>query len=268
MKKSIKSALRTAFLLFESVSNARFYNLRKQTNGLLLPIAYKKIYKLCRQLPDLDVVEIGGATGAGSISIAWAMKESGKQSKLIVIEKCQGGTRIDVGGYSENLELIQNHFKTFNVQDQIHLFPHELTLTNGKQAIDLIHTPEIAAFIHDADGRIDRDFYLFYPLLKPGGLIIVDDYANEAKYQAVSDRHPMGGAKSIITYRLLNQIMEWGLFKPIHKIGKTIFGIKPLDADFKQFSLETCQAIIHGVEQERLDFLNSHEPKWNLQRFV
>jgi predicted O-methyltransferase YrrM len=257
--KVLKSVLRNAYFFYERVNNPRFYNLRQQVNGMLLPIVYKKIYQLCYRLPDLDIVEVGGATGAGSIAIAWAIRDAKKNSKLIVVEKCEGGTRVDIGGYAENLQMIQKHFEDLGVREQLHLFPHELTFDNGKEVIALIKTPEISAFVHDADGRIDRDFYLFWPLLMPGGLIIVDDYANEAKYKAISDRHPTGGAKSMITHRLLNQIIEWGLFQPTLKIGKTIFGIKPHNADFSRFDLEKCKQIIQEVEQERTDFLKTRE---------
>ena len=257
--KVLKSVLRNVYLAYESVANSKFYNLRQQTNGMLLPLVYKKIYQLCYKFPDLDIVEIGGATGAVSIAIAWAIRDAKKSSKLIVIEKCEGGTRTDVGGYSENLQLIQKHFEDFDASAQLHLFPHELTFENGKEVVALIKTPKIAAFIHDADGRVDRDFYLFWSLLAPGGLIIIDDYANEEKYKPISERHPTGGAKSMITYRLLNQIIEWGLFQPTLKIGKTIFGIKPHHADFDRFDLERCNQIIKEVEHERTDFLKKRE---------
>lgn len=259
MHKGLKSIARNVYLSYEAFTNRRFYELRSQTNGMLLPIVYKKIYELCYQLPDLDIVEIGGATGAGSISIAWAMNDAQKKSQLIVVEKCEGGTRTDIGGYAENLELIQDHFQNFGARDRITLFPHEVTFENGEEVLKLIKTPQIAAFMHDADGRVDRDFYLFWNRLQPGGLIIVDDYANEAKYKPISDRHPTGGAKSIITYRLLNQMIQWGLFEPTTKIGKTIFGIKPIGADFSLFNLETCRRIVAGVEREREEFLKRQE---------
>lgn len=259
MKKVLKSVVRSVYLASEAAANSKFYQLRQQTNGMLLPIVYKKIYKLCYDLPDFDIVEIGGATGAASIAIAWAIRDAKKSSKLIVVEKCQGGTRTDVGGYDDNLQLIQQHFTDFGVREQLCLFPHEVTFENGNEVIDLVKPPKISAFIHDADGRVDRDFYLFWPLLEPGGLIIVDDYANKASYKPVSDRHPTGGAKSMMTYRLLNKIIEWGLFKTTHKIGKTIFGIKPHDADFNRFDREVCQQIIKTIEQERDKDLGCHE---------
>lgn len=259
MNKRVKSLVRDVYLAFEAIVNPRFYKLRKKTNGMLLPVVYKTLYDLCYELPDLDVVEVGGATGAGSISLAWAMRDAKKRSNLIVVEKCEGGTRTDIGGYTENLELIQEHFAAFNAREKIVLFPHELTFENGAEVLSLIQTPQIAAFIHDADGRLDRDFYLFWERLQPGGLIVVDDYANEPKYKPISDRHPQGGAKSVITYRLLNQIIEWGLFQPTHKIGKTIFGIKPLNADFRRFDLAICQKIIEAVQQERNQVLEEKQ---------
>lgn len=176
-----------------------------------------------------------------------------------MVEKCEGGTRSDVGGYEDNLNLIQEHFKKFNAEDQIVLFPQEVTFENGSEVISLMQTKQISAFIHDADGRLDRDFSLFWNLIIPGGLIVVDDYADEPKYKPISERHPQGGTKSVMTYRLLNQMIEWGLFKTTKKIGKTIFGYKPADADFSRFDLEVCNQIIEGVNQERDNFLQERK---------
>jgi predicted O-methyltransferase YrrM len=239
--------------------NYKFRSLKKRAGGMLGPAVYQKIYELCRQLPDLDIVEIGGAAGAGSISIAWAMKDSLKKAKLIVVEKCEGGSRSDIGGYSENLSLIEKNFETFGVQDKILLYPHEITLENGSDVISLIETREIAAFIHDADGRLDRDFSLFWPILMSGGLMIIDDYVDKATYKPTSDRYPQGGIKSVMTYRLLNQIIEWGLFEPYDKIKSTIFGYKSSSADYSLFNLDVCRDIIEEIQTERLYYLEKME---------
>lgn len=261
MNKALDSVLKKGKLAYEAATNYRFYDLKKKTNGMLGPAVYSKMYELCYKLDDLNIVEIGGATGAGSVALAWAMKDSNKKSKLIVVEKCQGGTRSDVGGYSENLDLINAHFSKFDVQDQITLFPHKLTFDNSDRVYFLIQTEEIGAFIHDADGRIDRDFYLFWSMLKPGGLIIIDDYADKPNYKPISDRYPQGGIKSVMTYRLLNRIIEWGLFEPSIKMGDTIFGYKPVNGNFDRFDLDACQEIISQIEQERDDFLKNQFSK-------
>lgn len=238
-------------LLFARIAYPRFYKLKKQAQGMLMPDVYKKMYEYCTDLPDLDIIEIGGAGGAGSIACAWALKETKKKSKLIVVEKCEGGSRSHFGSYDDNLQLLKKHFKKFHVQDYIELYPHELTFEHGKEVISMVRTKEIAALIHDADGRLDRDFFLFWPLLRPGGLIIIDDYENKPKYQPVSSQYPQGGIKLVVTYRLVNQLVEWGLLSIKEKKGATIFGFKPEDGDISKLDLKVCEQIIKQVEQER-----------------
>lgn len=234
----------------------RFYRLQQQTPGMLRPKVYKTMCDLCARLPDLDIIEVGGAAGAGSIAIAWAIKDAGKQSHVITVEKCEGGSRA-AQGYATNLDTITHNFQHFGVEKHIRLYPHALTFENASEVFALIETQELAAFIHDADGRLDRDFTLFWPRLVAGGLIMVDDYANRVNYQPLSDRYPQGGVKKVMTYRLLNQIVEWGLFEPHLTIGDTIFGYKPAQADFSRFQSDVCARIITEIEAERVAYLQS-----------
>lgn len=257
MQTSMKTVMRTLYRAYLRTAHRRFFELKARTHGMLSPLVYRKLYLLARSLPDLDVVEIGGASGAGSIALALGMAESGKRSRLIVVEKLQGGSRARYGGYPENLNAITSNFREFGVEDRIVLFPHELTLQNGRDVLALITTPELAAFVHDADGRLDRDFRLFWPRLRPGGLIIVDDYADSAQFTSISEEHPQGGIKSKMTYRLLNQMIAWGLFTPCGIVGDTIFGQKPEDAEFARFDGKTCTRIIEEVKRERSEVLGS-----------
>lgn len=91
---------------------------------MLQPGIYKQIYKIVYKLPDLDIIEIGGASGAGSIAAAWAMWDSRKKSKLIVVEKCEGGSRAQFGTREDNYDKIKQNFKRFDVDEQIILYPH------------------------------------------------------------------------------------------------------------------------------------------------
>jgi len=254
----MRAILRQIKLLVENVyyrlTLPKFYHLKMQTDGMLSPRVYERLYRAVCDLPDLDIVEVGGAAGAASIAIAWAMQDTGKRSKLIVVEKLEGGTRSDYGSYEENLMRIKRHFEEFRVHDHIVLYPHELTLEDGHEALDLISTNHIAAFIHDADGRLDRDFQLFWPRLVPGGLIVVDDYREFKRFKPISERHPQGGIKRLLTYRLLNQFIEWGLFDLSEVYdGITAFGTKPHDADLSRLDTETCDAIRQEVWQERAE---------------
>jgi predicted O-methyltransferase YrrM len=256
MPKRVRAILRAVYHTYVRTAHRRFYDLKVRTRGMLSPMIYRRLYFLTRALPDLDIIEIGAASGAASIALALGLKESGKSARLIVVEKLQGGSRARYGGYRDNLDIIQSNFRRFGVEERIVLFPHELTFDNGKDVLALVTTSQIAGFIHDADGRLDRDFLLFWPHLQPGGLIVIDDYSNTAHYTPLSDEHPQGGIKSVMTYRLLNQMIAWGLFTPSGgTMGSTIFGRKPHHATFGRFDLETCTRIIDGIKRERCEAL-------------
>jgi predicted O-methyltransferase YrrM len=237
MESSRLTLARKLYHRYLRIRTPRFYALKEQTHGMLNPMSYKKIYGLVYRLPNLDLVEIGGAAGTASIAMALAMQESGKSARLIVIERCEGGSRTKYGGYRENLKIITDNFRKFSVEDTIILYPHEIALETRKEVLSLIKTPEIAAFMHDADGRLDRDFLIFWPLLRPGGLIIIDDYQEYGSY------------KHVLTYRLLNRMIRWKLFTPSFMMRSTIIGYKPANSDIRQLDVDVCLRIIRNCEQ-------------------
>jgi len=228
----------------------RFCQIRRTCCGLCLVSVYREIYARTLVLPDYDIVEIGGAAGAGSVSFALALKDSGKKSNVVVVEKCEGGSRNRYGGYAENLQIIQNNFASFNVADKCTLFPHYLTMENRGEAISLIRTEFIAALGCDADGRIDRDFSAFWPKLMPNALIVIDDFPKALQPRSRRRYLRSGRVKHVLTYDLLNKFIEWGLFQPAKRIAETIFGYKPEDANFEKFDSKTCDSIVKSVEAE------------------
>jgi len=231
---------------------ARWKALKADARGMLHPKVYRELYHLARGLPDQDIVEIGGAAGAGSIALALGIRDSGKAARVIVIEKLEGGSRLDIGTRWDNLHLIEQNFSNHGVREQICLFPHELTFENGGGVKALVRNSTLAALVHDADGRVDRDIFLFWNLLRENGSIVIDDYADSpAKFRPVSSRYPSGGIKNVLTFRLTNLMIDWGLIEVVEIVGNTLFGIKPPGASFQPFDLDACQAIITQVERER-----------------
>lgn len=216
----------------------RFYDLQQETGGLLSPGHYERIFNEIRKLHDFDIVEIGGAAGAASIAIGWALKRDHKQSRLIIVEKCEGGTRTQYGGKLENLNRLQHNLRRFGVDDQCTIFPEYLTFENGAEALQLIRTPQLAALIMDADGWIHRDFHFFWPRLHPDGLIIVDDYEE--------GRDP----KHDLTFQLLNQLTTWGLFEKVDTVGSLVLGRKPPDGDIRNLDLKACASIVDSVSRK------------------
>ncbi len=247
MQKHIGKLIR----LLIAVKRPRFAIIKVRTKGMLSPAIYEKIYNETKSLPDYDIIEVGAALGASSISIALALKDTNKNSNVIVIEKCEGGTRVDVGNYNDNYKVLTDNLCKFKIDNKVKLFPHELTINDAEKINKMISTPRLAALFHDADGRIDRDFFLFWEKLIDGGLIVIDDYEKDGKYLKISDKYPYGGMKCVTTFRLVNQFVDWGLIKITQILGNTVFGVKPLGADFSRFNLDTCQAIVDSVEQDR-----------------
>lgn len=240
---------------YKYVRYGRFFALKQFTHGMLSPDVYREFYQRVKALPDYDILEIGGAHGAGSISMAWGLIDSGKSSKVITVEKCEGGSRSDFGGRSENLDTIVANLKAFGVDHKVDLFPHFLTEKNANKVVKKIDTKHLAALVMDADGRLDRDFKFFWDRLMPGGLIIVDDYDNVPEFTKVNARSPDGGTKKVMTYRLLNQLEDWGLFEREILIGDTLFGKKPLNSDFSKFNPKVMEKLIVELERERDAFL-------------
>lgn len=216
----------------------RFAKLQRVTEGLLAPAVYKLIYERIAAAPDLDTIEVGGAGGSASIAIAWAKRETGKSSQHIVVEKLEGGSRRRYGGYEENFARFHRHLEQFGAKDRIRLFPEYLTLDNGREVLALVETGRIAGFMSDADGRIDRDFTLFLPLIHSDGVIIIDDY------------HPTKSWKHALTYRLLNRFAEWKLFVHEETVHGTAFGRPHPEADISRLDRHECAAIIESVRRD------------------
>lgn len=156
----------------------QFFAIKEICGGLLPPAVYREMNRRFRDVDALDVVEVGGAAGAGSIAAALALEDAKNPDQLIVVEKCEGGSRTRYGSREKNIERIRANFRTFGVADRVELFPHKLTKENQNEVLNLIQTDKLGGLILDADGRLDRDFPLFWPKLSDGAPIVIDDYAD------------------------------------------------------------------------------------------
>ncbi len=232
------------------IAGYRFQALKKLTDGMLDSRVYRRLYNEVQQQPDLDIVEIGGATGTASIVMGWALKEGQRKSKVIVVEKCERGSRTSKGEYAHNISILEANWKRFGVDRQLCLYPHKISLKNGHEVLDLISTPQIAGLVLDADGRIDRDFFLFWPRLREGGLIVVDDVEQGFQRRVRGDGSVEVLGKRVLTWRLLNKFVDWGLFEPVWEYHGTVFGKKPIGATFENFDAEWCNAVAADVRRE------------------
>ncbi len=245
------------------IAGYRFHVLKKLTDGMLDSQVYRRLHHEVRQQPDLDIVEIGAATGTASVAMGWALKERRRKSKVIVVEKCERGSRARKGGYEQNVSIIQTNWKRFGVDRQLCLYPHGISLKNGHEVLDLISTPQIAGFVHDADGRIDRDFFLFWPRLREGGFIVVDDVENAFQEKIREDGTVEVFGKRVLTWQLLEKFREWGLFDPVWERHGTVFGRKPVGGSFAKFDAEWCNAVAKEVYRE----CANRKASWKTKKF-
>lgn len=225
--------------------------LKLTTGGLLNPRVYQRLNQVARTLPDLPFVEIGAASGTGTVALALGYARSSKRSPIVAVEKCQGGTRVDYGGYRDNLARLERNLRRFGVRRHVLLYPRQLHEHSLPELEPLLGSRGLAGFLHDADGRLDRDFELFWERVVPGGLIVVDDYANRPQFQHVSERSPDGGTKHVLTYELLNVLIDTGHFQPEEQIGDTVFGRKPAQSPARAFPTAELAEAREDVWQRR-----------------
>ena len=194
---------------------------------MLHPRVYASLHREARSLSDKPFVEIGAAAGSATIALAWGYRDAGHESRIVAIERCQAGSRARYGGFKDNLAILTRNLDKHHVRDRVNLVTQALTADSAKDLVDQFRIEAISGFMHDADGHLDRDFSIFWPLTEPGGLIVVDDYLTAPELAAKATAGHRALRKYRLTRTLLEMLIDRGLFVPVGRIGHTCFGRKP-----------------------------------------
>ncbi|MFQ3578087.1 MAG: hypothetical protein SNJ52_03640 [Verrucomicrobiia bacterium] len=225
----------------------RFKVLQRYVGGMLEWRTYRRIYDELKSRPDLDAVEVGAARGAGSIAAAMAYRDLRRRGRLIVVEKLERGSRSADGTYMQNLNAIESLFAAFKVTRHIQLYPKHITMKNGEEVVRLIRTGQLSALIHDADGRLDRDFFHFGPFLIDDAFVLIDDYEDRLDAKTLPDGTQVVYGKKRLTFQLLTLFAEWGLFVFDEVKDGTAFGRKPKGADWSRLDLNQCAEVVRAI---------------------
>lgn len=202
-----------------------FFEIKLRANGLLDPAIYRTIFLLSKNV-DKNIIEIGTAHGAATIAAALGAPEN---TIVYSIDKIAGGSRDDYGSLEENIKIISDNFKYFQVENKI-----SFHIGNSEELIDKIpHGEPIGMLILDADGAIDRDFRLYFNILEGNAPIVIDDYRPEYI-------HAISTSKNTIfvdqKYRLTSYFIDYfeqsGLIVREKVIKHTYFGRKVENANF------------------------------------
>jgi len=221
----LKTIARKVLNLVRRIPLRRYWRLREYTGGLLRPIVYREIHRTARKTGG-TFLEVGAASGAASIALAWGA------GRLIIVEHFEGNSgsfwdrEFPGASHSDNMNQLTRNLAHYGVLEKVTIYPHRFTDENAPEVLKLLGDAPLDGFMHDADGRLDRDFFWLWPRLVPGGTIIIDDYPESGDTD-----HP----KKRRTFRMLNRIKEWGLFEEKKRLHDTVFGIKPHNADWSRF---------------------------------
>ena len=217
----------------------------------MMPLdVYVELYRLAKRVPAGAVLEIGAGRGAGTLSLAMGLRDSRKSSKVIAVEKFDGGSNVDFGGKQDNIERIRRLFRRYGVEDRVSLFAEYLKTENFGQLRALIPGDEIAMVVIDADGRLDVHLPLLWQSLARDCPIVLDDYEESRDFRPLSDKYPLGKTKQLTCFRLVNRIVDLGYLKVDRILGHTVFAHRARDGAFTERDRNELRACVEGVRDE------------------
>jgi len=178
--------------------------IRNFCNGMLPVRTYERIYRNALAAPPGDIVEVGTAHGAATVCLALALKDSGRPGKVHTFEKIIGGSREAFGGIDENTRIIRRNLDRFGVADRVELIIGDVR----DEAPEMTGRLNIGALFLDADGRLERDFGLFFDRLTVGGLVIIDDVRPAARLSFVGLKGTSGRFKVEQKHRISRLLLD------------------------------------------------------------
>lgn len=200
------------------IMTRRFEKIKEDANGMLTAEQYHLLYDYSKKARvDGNFLEIGAAHGASTISLALGLKDNGTDSKIVSIEKATGGSRDTYGNKEENIRILERNLRKYSVVDQVELVTDRLIASKDTPPEIIQNAPFSLIFI-DADGNLGRDFELFYDLLVPGSIILIDDYNPMSKDQ-----------KCLKTFAFVNHLVDEGWLIKNESIGGLLIAHKPID---------------------------------------
>lgn len=236
--------------LYDYLQALKFSRMAADTNGMLDPFVYRELNLLAEWVAHGNMLEVGAAHGGTSIAMGMGIKAAGTDSTLVTFEKGEGGSMAEYGDRQTNIGILRENLASYDVDDVVEVVPEHLE--RGQDLPDVVeeHAPYSLLCI-DADGNLHRDFELFYDLLEPGAIVVVDDYTPRRDYAEQSEQYPLGGGKNARTFHYVNFFKEAGLLSELAVHGETFFGTKALLGEFDDVSEAELERIDEILETDR-----------------
>jgi predicted O-methyltransferase YrrM len=138
----------------------------------------------CAKFSVGDILEVGSYIGGATIAMAMGVRDSGKEKKIISIER---GCRVDHPrvGTKDSFKDLKKNLKRFGFLDQVTLINGRSFDPNTIAMVRQISGPrQIGLFVFDADANIRRDINCYGDRFADRCWIVIDDYLGGADKSA------------------------------------------------------------------------------------
>lgn len=224
---------------------------KERCNGMLSAKVYDHIYQTALNAPYGDIVEVGAAHGAGTVSLALGLQHSGREGNVHSFEKAVGGSRARYGGFEENVRILRANLSHFGVSDLVELHLGTPSQLHGELPSDLT----IGLLMLDADGRPERDFKLFFNQVVVGGSIIIDDVEDVISLRKQGEDGALFlDQKHRISHLLVKKFTDKRIIRKSRMVSNTWFGTKRSYYDLSDAEIISVYAkLISGnIPRDRL----------------
>lgn len=138
----------------------------------------------CAKVSVADILEVGSYIGGATIATAMGVRDSGKEKKIISIER---GCRVDHPrvGTKDSFKDLKKNLKRFGFLDQVTLINGRSFDPNTIAMVRQISGPrQIGLFVFDADANVRRDINCYGDRFVDRCWIVIDDYLGGANKSA------------------------------------------------------------------------------------
>jgi predicted O-methyltransferase YrrM len=201
---------------------------------------YAKIYEFAKAAPKGSFVEVGAAHGAATVSLAWALSDRSSDEVVYSFEKIVGGSREKFGSFDENKNILSSNIEAFGMEERVRFAFGDVR--NDHAIVPQDET--ISLMMLDADGRLDRDFALFFDQLVPGSAVIIDDVSPNVRVKCLKKTFEIHNLridqKHRITHLLIDLFEKEGLIAG-DLCESTYFGVKQSGASYARVAPQVIE---------------------------
>jgi predicted O-methyltransferase YrrM len=222
--------------------------IKQSAQGMLPLEVYRTIFEVARSSNGGNIVEIGTALGAATITLALGAQASGKPFHVYSVDPFSGtfSSRTKFGSKQENLNYVRGQLEQYGVVANV-----SLVVGTSADLLREFSLKQISLLMLDADGRIDRDILILYDYLVSEAKLIIDDVDDGVFLGKTADNTYYVDLKHRTTNLLLKGMEKHGYLGVVDNVHSTAFcvrGERAMDtAQFSKMALDAYREIVFST---------------------